>query len=348
MTPLTIIFNNAKQSVNGFFYKTHPSVQGMARDRITFTNNINKVINCIEYLKENNEEKKFCMPMDADLGAVIKALRVVTPSSIKTIMGSKTSEEVIKTVFKDIAEKCDYVDNLIEIKEAKNNLNNLINHVKGNVSILGMEGIFRISSVGNKRIDIHNALNSNGAQEMSNLLNEINDPAAFSSEIKKQFGLVLSNTDKNNLSELAVCYAKDKKLPKISELPSPLQKLMPLLAEVVSHERSNKMNAKNLATIIAPNITARNEDCQYEMHKIPIYTQFLTALIDAHCKLIQQIHSRPLPATPDEVNEQTYMNMNVPNRNDNSPEVDLFPTAVSLLGDIDKELSKRGYVFNVC
>ncbi|WP_145577672.1 RhoGAP domain-containing protein [Yersinia mollaretii] len=219
-------------------------------------------------------------------------------TSIKSYVMNKLS--LFSGCSTKIENKAPPTDNKIEIqKKAVNNLTRLINHALGDKSFFATEGIFRLSSTSTINNSIQEALSSNNDEQIIVSLKEIDSPTAVAAKIKEHLGLALSDTHKESLHEMCVVYdlaaTNDKKdyLPKISELPLPLQQLMPLLAKTANNAEKNRMDATNLALVIMPRMQPEiavnhaipiTEIMENEKTKIAAYKSFLSDLIKDYGK----------------------------------------------------------------
>ncbi|CNK33195.1 RhoGAP domain [Yersinia mollaretii] len=192
------------------------------------------------------------------------------------------------------------VENKVPKNEnALGNLTRLIHCTLSNELFFAKEGIFRESSTPAAKDRVQEALNSNNDEQITALLEEPETLNAVAAKIKENLGLALSDADKNNFHEMVVFYdlaaRNDKKeyLPKISELPSPLQQLMPLLAKTADNAKENRMDATNLAIVIMPRIQPERavnhaiplaELMNNELVKTEAYKSFLSDLINDYDK----------------------------------------------------------------
>ncbi|QKJ02815.1 RhoGAP domain-containing protein [Yersinia mollaretii] len=225
------------------------------------------------------------------IGGIIKSIKSIT-SFTSFITKSFRLFSAFST---NIENKAPPTDNKIEIQEkAVSNLTRLIDCTLNNESFLAKNGIFRIPPSPASNQSIQKALESNNEEQLTTLQIENDFHDAVATNIKDNLELALSDADKENLHEMVVAYdlteADNKKefLPKTSELPLPLQKLIPLLAKTTSNAK-NQMDAINLAKIIAPRIQPESVlnhiiSIAKVMENEKYYTSFLSDLINDYGK----------------------------------------------------------------
>lgn len=219
------------------------------------------------------------------IGGIIKSIRsiITKPFRLFSAFSTKVENKALPT------------DNPIEIqKKAVNNLTRLIDSTLNNEPFFEKNGIFRISPSPTSNQSLQKALESNNEEQLTTLQIENNSHDAVATNIKENLGLALSDAEKKNFHDMVVAYdlteADNKKefLPKTSELPLPLQKLMPLLAKTANHAEENRMDATNLAIVIMPRIQPERavnhaipiaEIMKNEKTKIAAYKSFLSDLI---------------------------------------------------------------------
>lgn len=168
-------------------------------------------------------------------------------------------------------------------QKALNNLKTLINYVTP--EDLKQEGIFRLDGASSDVKSLNKLLGKVDQNKTIKGLKETKCHHVIFSSLKKQFSLALSEQDKHNFINLLNHKESEDKntsnIPSIDKLPLPLQTLMPLLYRIIDNENSNKMDAKNLAVCLSPNMmpSASNDEESLKLAKDipPFLAQLITA-----------------------------------------------------------------------
>lgn len=234
-------------------------------------------------------------------------LKSCNTSTNNITMGRKILASIIKSIgqiryfIKSITSYAKVENKVPKNENALGNLTRLIHYALDDNSFFATEGIFRLSSTSTINNSIQEALSSNNDEQITVSLKEIDAPTAVAAKIKENLELALSDTHKDSLHEMCVVYdlaaTNDKKdyLPKISELPLPLQQLIPLLAKTANYAEKNRMDATNLALVIMPRIQPERavnhaipitEIMENEKTKIAAYKSFLSDLIKDYAKIV--------------------------------------------------------------
>lgn len=168
-------------------------------------------------------------------------------------------------------------------QKALNNLKILINYVTP--EDLKQEGIFRLDGASSDVKSLNKLLDKVDQNKTIKGLKETKCHHVIFSSLKNQFSLALSEQDKQNFIILLNHKKSEDKntnnTPSKDNLPLPLQTLMPLLYRIIDNEDSNKMNAKNLAVCLSPNMipSASNDEESLKLAKDipPFLAQLITA-----------------------------------------------------------------------
>ncbi|EEP93593.1 Viral A-type inclusion protein [Yersinia aldovae ATCC 35236] len=189
---------------------------------------------------------------------------------------------------------------------AINNIIMLSDKINSKPEWLQEKGILRVPG-NNKDIEsIAKVMNEGSDQEIKNILMKNDSHHDIFGLIKNQFGLALTDLEKSRICNFSINHenriAEDNyRLPSIIKLPLSLQKLMPLLINIDKNKEINKMDAQNIAMVLAPRIATlepgKGEQIK-EMKEIGAQTKiienFLAAIINHHSR----IQNRKLPEVP--------------------------------------------------
>jgi hypothetical protein len=232
---------------------------------------------------------------------------------------------------------------------AMSNLERSIDYFNSSESFLTQEGIFRKAGLLKDEKELTQALSISDDNKMMNAIENINRPHALCSVIKKNLRMALSLTDKITLNKLAEEFNKNKSdiktLPIISELPVPIQKILPLLSNVVSQQNSNKMTASNLAFAIAPNIMpelvgSKNSNIELISKKMGKQNVFMEAIMTKYMAENTDIINKISPDKSSATEKTNQNNKSTTNENHLDKPIPI-ENNWSLLKDIDKELSNN-------
>ncbi|WP_019211450.1 Rho GTPase-activating protein [Yersinia massiliensis] len=234
-------------------------------------------------------------------------------------------------------------------KNAMSNLERSIDYFNNNKSFLTQEGIFRKSNRLSEEKKVTQALSINDDNKRMEAFEGIHNPHIFCSVIKKNLRMALSLTDKITMNKLAEEFNKNKSdiktLPIMSELPVPIQKILPLLSNVVDHQKSNKMTALNLATTITPNImpklvVTKKNNRELISEKVGKQNIFMEAIMTKYMAENTDIINKISPDKSSATEKSNQNNKSTTNENHLDKPIPI-ENNWSLLKDIDKELSNN-------